>query len=171
MDDRGTDSTPSSGYSSREPDNIKITHQSCSRLRTVNSAIDLGRSIHIDMWTTLWWMQVIWLNQYTQCNDRATKICNNVLVAWVNDKKGQQLNNKIQSIFPYFWEEKQLREKGRDLTQPYDENPYFNRMSKGQNYNTNNATKKVDYRAVADRLRTVQFDKVSIKVHVLFTQI
>ena len=30
-------------------------------------------------------------------------------------------------------------------------------MSKGQNDNTNNATKKFDYRAVADRLRTVRW--------------
>ena len=30
-------------------------------------------------------------------------------------------------------------------------------MSKGQNDNTNNATKKFDYRAVADRLRTVSW--------------
>ena len=28
-------------------------------------------------------------------------------------------------------------------------------MSRGQNDNTNNATKKIDYRAAADRLRTV----------------
>ena len=30
-------------------------------------------------------------------------------------------------------------------------------MSKGQNDSTNNATKKFDYRAVADRLRTVSW--------------
>ena len=30
-------------------------------------------------------------------------------------------------------------------------------MSKGQNDNTNNATKKFDYTAVADRLRTVSW--------------
>ena len=30
-------------------------------------------------------------------------------------------------------------------------------MSKGQNDNTNNVTKKFDYRAVADRLRTVSW--------------
>ena len=45
-------------------------------------------------------------------------------------------------------------EKGRDLTQSYDKSPYTTEMSKGHNDNTNNATKKFDYRAVADRLRT-----------------
>ena len=30
-------------------------------------------------------------------------------------------------------------------------------MSKGRNDNTNNVTKKLDYRAVADRLRTVNW--------------
>ena len=30
-------------------------------------------------------------------------------------------------------------------------------LSKGQNDNTNNATKKFDYRAVADRLKTVSW--------------
>ena len=30
-------------------------------------------------------------------------------------------------------------------------------MSKGQNDNTNNVTKKFDYRAIADRLRTVSW--------------
>ena len=44
-----------------------------------------------------------------------------------------------------------VREKGRDLTQSYDKSPYTNRMSKGQSDNTNNATKKFDYTAVADR--------------------
>ena len=32
-------------------------------------------------------------------------------------------------------------------------------MSKGQSDNTNNATKKFDYTAVADRLRTVSWSK------------
>ena len=35
-------------------------------------------------------------------------------------------------------------------------------MSKGQNDNTNNATKKFDYRAIADRLRTVSMTCFSL---------
>ena len=53
-----------------------------------------------------------------------------------------------------------LREKGRDLTQSYDKSPYTStpaELSKGQSDNTNNATKKFDYTAVADRLRTVSW--------------
>ena len=41
------------------------------------------------------------------------------------------------------------------LTQYHDKSPYTSRKSKGQSDNTNNATKKFDYTAVADRLRTV----------------
>ena len=50
-----------------------------------------------------------------------------------------------------------MREKGRDLTQSYDKSPYTSKMSKGRSDNTNNATKKFDYRAVADRLRIVSW--------------
>ena len=35
--------------------------------------------------------------------------------------------------------------------------PTLTKMSKGQSDNTNNATKKFDYKAVADRLRTVSW--------------
>ena len=49
------------------------------------------------------------------------------------------------------------KEKGRDPTQSYDKSPYTNRNVKGQNDKTKNATKKFDYRAVADRLRTVSW--------------
>ena len=53
-----------------------------------------------------------------------------------------------------------IREKGRDLTQSYDKSPYTNRniiMAKWQH----NATKKFDYTAVADRLRTVSWSNYS----------
>ena len=40
-------------------------------------------------------------------------------------------------------------------TQSFDKSPLPAEMSKGQSDNTNNATKKFDYKAVADRLRTV----------------
>ena len=49
------------------------------------------------------------------------------------------------------------KEKGRDLTQSYDKSPTPTEMSKGQSDNTNNATKKFDYTAVADRLRMVSW--------------
>ena len=39
--------------------------------------------------------------------------------------------------------------------------PTLTEMSKGQNDNTNNATKKFDYRAVADRLRIVSWSNYS----------
>ena len=46
-----------------------------------------------------------------------------------------------------------IREKGWDLTKA----PKPAEMSKGQSDNTNNATKKFDYTALADRLRTVSW--------------
>ena len=56
------------------------------------------------------------------------------------------------------------REKGRDLTQSYDKSPFTNRNVKGQGDNTNNATKKFDYRAVADRLRTVSWSNTATQL-------
>ena len=47
------------------------------------------------------------------------------------------------------------REKGRHMTQSYDKSPTPAEMSKGQSDNTNKATKKFDYKAISDRLRTV----------------
>ena len=49
------------------------------------------------------------------------------------------------------------REKGRYLTQSYNKSPYTSRNVKRQSDNTYNATKKFDYTAVADRLRTVSW--------------
>ena len=54
-----------------------------------------------------------------------------------------------------------LWEKGRDLTQSYDKGPTPTEMSKGQSDNKNNATKKFDYIAVSDRLRTVSWSNYS----------
>ena len=39
--------------------------------------------------------------------------------------------------------------------------PTLTEMSKGQSDNTNNATKKFDYTAIADRLRTVSWSNYS----------
>ena len=53
-----------------------------------------------------------------------------------------------------------IKEKGKDLTQSYDKflkAPTTAEISKGQSDTTNNATKKFDYTAVADRLRTVSW--------------
>ena len=48
-------------------------------------------------------------------------------------------------------------QKGRDLTQFYDKSPYTSRNVKRKSDNTNNATRKFDYTAVANRLRTVSW--------------
>ena len=45
--------------------------------------------------------------------------------------------------------------KGRDLTQSYDKSPYTNRNVKRAKLKHKQRHKKFDYRAVADRLRTV----------------
>ena len=56
------------------------------------------------------------------------------------------------------------RKKERDLTQSCDKSPTQTEMSKGQSYNTNNATKKFDNTAVADRLRTVSGVKTATQL-------
>ena len=47
--------------------------------------------------------------------------------------------------------------KWRDLTKSYDKSPYTNKNIKMANDNINNTTKKSDYTAIADRLRTVSW--------------
>ena len=51
--------------------------------------------------------------------------------------------------------------KGRVLTRHMTKAPIPTEMSKGQSDNTNNATKKFDYTAIADRLRTVSWNNYS----------
>ena len=48
------------------------------------------------------------------------------------------------------------REKGRDLTQSYDKNPYTHRKIQKATWQHKNATKNFDYTTIADRLRTFQ---------------
>ena len=48
-----------------------------------------------------------------------------------------------------------VREKGRDLTQSYDKNPYTTRKIQKATRQYKNATKNIDYTTIADRLRTV----------------
>ena len=48
-------------------------------------------------------------------------------------------------------------EKGRDLTKSYDKSPYTNRNVKRAKWQHKQRNKKVEYRAVADRLRTVSW--------------
>ena len=45
--------------------------------------------------------------------------------------------------------------------------PLLTEMSKGQSDNTNNATKKFDYTAVADRLRTVSWSNYGLPTGVV----
>ena len=47
----------------------------------------------------------------------------------------------------------ELREKGRDLTQSCDKNPYTNRTIQKTTWQHKNATKNFDYTTIADRLR------------------
>ena len=54
-----------------------------------------------------------------------------------------------------------LGEKGKDLTQSYDKSPYTSRNVKRAKQQHKNATKKFDYTAVADRLRTVSWSNYS----------
>ena len=71
-----------------------------------------------------------------------------------NSEFGMELKQHVlQNYFRYF----SLGEKERDLTQSYDKAPTLTEMSKGQSDNTNSATKKFDYTAVADRLRTASW--------------
>ena len=55
-----------------------------------------------------------------------------------------------------------LREKGRDLTQSCDKNPYTHRTIQKATWQHKNATKNFDYTTIADRLRTVSL------IHVLY---
>ena len=50
-----------------------------------------------------------------------------------------------------------ISEKGRDLTQSYDESPYTDRKIQKATWQHKNATKSFDYTTIADRLRTVSW--------------
>ena len=55
-----------------------------------------------------------------------------------------------------------IKEKKEEIwLSPMTKAPTPTEMSKGQSDNTNNATKKFDYTAVADRLRTVSWSNYS----------
>ena len=54
--------------------------------------------------------------------------------------------------------DQKIEEKKEEIwLSPMTKSPTPTEMSKGQGDNTNNATKKFDYTAVADRLRTVSW--------------
>ena len=53
------------------------------------------------------------------------------------------------------------REKGRDLTQSCDKNPYTHRTIQKVTWQHKNATKNFDYTTIADRLRTVSWSNNS----------
>ena len=53
------------------------------------------------------------------------------------------------------------REKGRDLTQSRDKNPYTHRTIQKETWQHKNATKNFDYTTIADRLRTVSWSNSS----------
>ena len=53
------------------------------------------------------------------------------------------------------------REKGRDLTQSCDKNPFTHRTIQKATWQHKNATKNFDYTTIADRLRTVSWSNSS----------
>ena len=53
------------------------------------------------------------------------------------------------------------REKGRDLTQSCDKNPYTHRTIHKATRQHKNATNNFDYTTIADRLRTVSWNNSS----------
>ena len=53
------------------------------------------------------------------------------------------------------------REKGRDLTQSCDKNPYTYRKIQKATWQHKKATKNFDYTTIADRLRTVSWSNSS----------
>ena len=61
----------------------------------------------------------------------------------------------------YSWQSPFLREKGRDLTQYCDKNPYTHRTIQKATWQHKNATKNFDYTTIADRLRTVSWSNSS----------
>ena len=54
-----------------------------------------------------------------------------------------------------------IREKGRDLTQYCDKNPYTHRTIQKATRQHKNVTKNFDYTTIADRLRTVSWSNSS----------
>ena len=54
-----------------------------------------------------------------------------------------------------------IGEKGRDLTQSCDKNPYTHRTIQKATWQHKNATKNFDYTTIADRLRTVSWSNSS----------
>ena len=82
----------------------------------------------------------------------------------------QTLNAKqalLGSFMRFFFQRKlyipvrTLREKGGDLTQPCDKNPYTHRTIQKATWQHKNATKNFDYTTIADRLRTVSWSNSS----------
>ena len=53
------------------------------------------------------------------------------------------------------------REKGRDLTQSCEKNPYTHRTIQKATWQLKNDTKNFDYTTIADRLRTVSWSNSS----------
>ena len=97
--------------------------------------------------------------------------CQIAILQWSN-AKGVELGNicslsavwlmKYCSTFALsspnlFRRRKLAREKGRDLTQSYDKSPCTNRNVRRAKWQHKQRNKKFDYRAVADRLRTVSW--------------
>ena len=62
---------------------------------------------------------------------------------------------KNQKLCCHVWE------KGRDLTQSCDKNPYTQRTMQKATWQHKNATKNFDYTTIADRLRTVSWSNSS----------
>ena len=56
---------------------------------------------------------------------------------------------------------KLAREKGRDLTQSRDKNPYIHRTVQKATLQHKNATKNFDYTTIGNRLRTVSWNNSS----------
>ena len=61
-----------------------------------------------------------------------------------------------------------LKEKGRDLTPSYDKSPYTNKNVKRATWQHKDVTKKFDYTAIVDRLRTVKWSNYSHPTGVVY---
>ena len=78
--------------------------------------------------------------------------------------------NKSENIFGLLISSilsKDLREKGRDLTQSYEKSPYTHRKIQKATRQHKNATKNFDYTTIADRLRTVSWGNDSHPIGVI----
>ena len=90
-----------------------------------------------------------WWFMYTQFICACSKVWWSVVCTYASRLAIHAQYFKLQLIFEEIKEEIWLS--------PMTKAPTPTEMSKEQNDNTNNATKKFDYRAVADRLRTVSW--------------